>query len=454
MKHVSTTLTLAVVATTTMVLLADAALLAAREADQHEGDARQASLALGGSVARMVQALADAGHPAAATEALVAVEAENPTVSIRWRPRMRLRRPDQFTERGFLHTLVPVPGSRGSIAVEQSLRPLERFRRRTLWGALWMAALLSAASALAIHVTSRFVIRRPLSSILDRLQQIGAGQLAGRLGIARRDEFGTIARRVDEMSEALTTAAAERAAAERERAAARAQVEHSNRLATVGRLAAGMAHELGSPLNVILVRSRMIERDGVPGSQQAVGAAQIARQVDRMTSILRQLLRYARPRQPERQSTDLSSLVRSTIEMLRPSAEISGVRIGHSAPDAIDVFADPGQLEQVLVNLVQNAVQALPDGGDVRVSLEEDRKREHVAIRVEDSGAGVDQALRDHVFDPFFTTKEVGQGTGLGLSVVHGIVQQHGGSITLSDSPLGGACFEVQLPTSRSHSPA
>ncbi len=232
------------------------------------------------------------------------------------------------------------------------------------------------------------------------------------------------------------------------------QVRHQDRLATVGRLAAGIAHELGTPLNVVSGRAKMIE-----GDERALRNAQIiGEQADRMAQIVRQLLDFARRKEPLRASADLRQLTHQTIELLTPIARKNQVRLRIEAADNFPqlVRLDSLAVQQALSNLMVNGIQAMPNGGDLVVRLSREhsappdaadrRPRAFACIRVSDTGKGIPPDALTRVFEPFFSTKEVGEGTGLGLTVVHGIVADHGGFVTV-DSEVGrGTTFGMFIP--------
>ena len=163
-----------------------------------------------------------------------------------------------------------------------------------------------------------------------------------------------------------------------------------------------------------------------------------------MTRIIRQLLDFARRGNSERCSADLASLAKSVLETLRPLAKEHGIELVLAREDAALAYVDPGQLTQVMTNLVMNAIQASPRGGLVRVGLRPERGA--WSLEVSDQGPGIPPELRESVLEPFFTTKEIGEGTGLGLTVVHGIVSEHGGSLEIDSEPGSGCMIRVLLP--------
>ena len=239
------------------------------------------------------------------------------------------------------------------------------------------------------------------------------------------------------------------------------QLRHADRLKTVGRLASGIAHELGTPLNVVAGRAGLIGSGKLDAEQIAESAAAIKLEADKMTTIIRQLLDFARASTPRKLPVDLRTVVRQTIDMIDSIAEKQKVQLIF-APEADEAVAeiDAGQIQQVLTNLAMNAIQAMPQGGQVQFSHptaasgrrpaphegEPDGPSAFYAIEVRDQGVGISEEHMQQLFEPFFTTKEVGAGTGLGLSIAYGIVQEHGGWIDVTSRVGEGSCFTVFLP--------
>ena len=219
----------------------------------------------------------------------------------------------------------------------------------------------------------------------------------------------------------------------------------------------GLAHELGTPLNVVGGRARLIRDGEVEGDEVINSARIVAEQAERMTALIRQLLDFARPRPLHKATLNVTSLAARVCELVGTIARKANVTLLPPAfDDSLRVEADEGQLQQVMTNLVINAIHAMPAGGSVEISA---RRAEHtpppyaasatsswIAIDVRDTGKGMDAETRERIFEPFFTTKDVGEGTGLGLSVSWGIVREHGGWIEVQSTPDNGSTFTVWLP--------
>lgn len=222
------------------------------------------------------------------------------------------------------------------------------------------------------------------------------------------------------------------------------QLRKTERLAELGTLASGMAHEIGTPMNVILGRAELLMRK-TPDETAKRGLQTIVTQVERITKIMNQLLSFARKRPVERRPIDLSIVIKDILEVFQERMKSLNIQTQINInPPVPEVFADPDQMSQVLLNLILNACQAMPDGGTIRIGLQS--RFPNLELTIADSGDGIPRENVSRLFDPFFTTKPVGEGTGLGLTVVHGIIQEHEGSITVDSEPGKGATFHIFLP--------
>lgn len=240
----------------------------------------------------------------------------------------------------------------------------------------------------------------------------------------------------------------ERCEAEAEREILQQQLRHADRLATIGELAAGVAHELNEPLNNVLGFAQLAKKHPDLAAQVRTDIERIEAAALQARSTIRKLLVFARQSPPQLTGVDLNRLIVEGLQFFDTRCVRDGVELKVSlCPDLPEVTGDPSQLTQVLVNLVVNALQAMPDGGQLTVST--GREEESFFFSVEDTGIGMTEDVAAKLFVPFFTTKDVGQGTGLGLPVVHGVVSAHGGTIRVESSPGQGTRMTVQLPLRR-----
>jgi two-component system NtrC family sensor kinase len=487
---VRTTLTrkfiLATMAVVCVVLLGSAIVELRRERLLFEED-------MAHDATTMVGALADAfaerwrsGGRLAARELLRRAEASTGAIRIGWRPledvdidrRARgaggasLEAPLSAVSwrqlqdgEGYLVTAVRLDspdGRHGAILVAESLADEQEYIRGSLRNHLvTLLALLVLGGAGTWFVGQHFV-GRPVELLVHKARRAGSGDLGGPVVVSQRDELGELASEMNQMCDRLAESG-ERVRAESEaRLEALEQLRHAERLGTVGRLASGVAHELGTPLNVVLARAGLI-RAGAGGDEIDQHALAIERQVQRMSQIIRGLLDFSRTSAARKARVSPERLAGATAAMLRPMAHKAGVSIsveltgGAPPPPAV---ADEGQLQQVLTNLVVNAIQASPPGGQVRIAIGsaaagaiplgpggERVDGTALLITVSDDGPGMNDSVLRKVFDPFFTTKPVGEGTGLGLAVSQGIVREHGGFIDVESTEGHGSRFTVVLPT-------
>jgi signal transduction histidine kinase len=351
----------------------------------------------------------------------------------------------------------------GALELSKPFSELEKFARSTMIRNLTAIGVLVLASVPAVVLLGATLLGRPLHRLVAKVRRVGQGDLSGPVRLGGRNELAELGSAINAMCEQL----AESHQQVREETAARittlAQLHHADRLATVGQLASGVAHELGTPLTVVAARAKLIAGQRL-GSAETVDNANIIRaQAERIAGIIRQLLDFAggRPGQPA--AVDLHEIVRRTVDLLTPlagehRAELTVAFDGADAP----VEADAAQIQQVLMNLTVNAIQAMPQGGKVVVRVAHERTKppdqaasesqDYVRLDVIDEGGGIAEENLSRVFEPFFTTKDVGEGTGLGLSISYGIVRQHGGWIGVTSSLGKGSRFSVYLPGKADHS--
>ena len=345
--------------------------------------------------------------------------------------------------------LAPGGETQAAIVAGESLEPRDAFLRANRVRSATTGLVVVMLSGLLAVVLGAWLVERPLQQIRHSVHALGEGKPAPPIQLTRRDELGELAR-------ALNVAGA--------RMAERERLQHVDRLQTIGQLASGVAHELGTPLSVIGVRARLIASGEASGTEAQASALAIVDQSVRMTAIVRQLLDYARRQGSQGALLDVRHVVSGSLGMLEPLAEKHGVQVSVALPeDPIFVRGDQTQLQQVVTNVAMNGIQAMSSGWDVAgrgrpwAGVATRRAwwrtaRDWVRVRVVDDGAGIAPEHQPHVFEPFYTTKPVGEGTGLGLAVVQAIVQEHGGWIVAENEPGHGARFDVFLTPAREES--
>jgi two-component system NtrC family sensor kinase len=223
-----------------------------------------------------------------------------------------------------------------------------------------------------------------------------------------------------------------------------ARLIQAEKLASMGQMAAGIAHEINNPLGVVLMYAHLLKEDLEDGAPGREDAERIIHEAERTRQIVRGILNFARQEKVERKLTDINDLVRSSVSGIIGASQDGKYRVEFRLDEALaPQRVDSSQLRQVFDNIIKNAVEAMPGGGIIRISTEDGEDEFSVAIS--DSGPGISPENLPKMFTPFFTTKKVGKGTGLGLSVCYGIVKMHGGTIQASNMPDGGACFNVRI---------
>jgi len=237
----------------------------------------------------------------------------------------------------------------------------------------------------------------------------------------------------------------ERRETEASQATLQAQLRHADRLVTIGQLAAGVAHELNEPLGSILGFAQLMQKGSDLPQAAAKDLEKIVKASLHAREVIHKLLVFSRQKPPVKVRVNLNRVVSDGLYFLESRCARAGIALcSMLAPDLPEIPADASQLHQVVVNLVVNSIQAMPDGGTL--TIETNAGTEWVSLSVQDTGAGMTNEVREKMFTPFFTTKDVDQGTGLGLAVVHGIVTSHGGSVRVESAPGKGARFEIRLP--------
>jgi signal transduction histidine kinase len=326
---------------------------------------------------------------------------------------------------------------RGSLAMGFSMKEVEqRGSRIARHAGLFALALLLGNSALtAIYVET---LIRPILHLNQSIKRAGRGDLSVRATTSRGDEVGELSRAFNRMMDELEEA--------REMEQTRqSQLAHTEKMAAVGSLAAGVAHEVNNPLGGILtcIESMREHPDDVEMHERYLQL--IHDGLKRIEHIVANLLDFSRQRQMVLEPTSLNHSLRHVIDLVKFQLERGSVAVEMDLDaDEPLVMADHFQMEQLFLNLVLNALQSMPDGGTL--SLRTRRRHDSVVVEVRDSGAGIPEEIRDRIFDPFFTTREVGEGTGLGLAVSDSIVAAHGGMIEVESSVGKGTVFRVAFP--------
>jgi signal transduction histidine kinase len=362
--------------------------------------------------------------------------------------------------RSVLGFMFPLADRRGNLLGAGEVLQLESFiaadARSNLDFILLLSLAMIAATTTTILLVTRLNVTRPIASLVASFRRAGAGDLSARVPVRGGDELARLALEFNGMCERLEEAQRSLDNELRMRQQFEGRLRNADRLAGLGRLSAGLAHEIGTPLNVISGRAESLMRHLGDDAQAARSLQDISAQTERIVRIVRDMLDFARMKAPLRVPTPLEDVVQVVLELAAPQLESGRVAVDVRIPgDLPAVVADGDQLQQVFLNLVLNALDAMQGGGTLRVRAAQrtcphpdqgGSPRRWVAIDFEDTGIGIPPENRDRLFDPFFTTKEPGKGTGLGLSVSYGIVEEHGGWFELDSAPGKGTRMSVFLP--------
>lgn len=345
----------------------------------------------------------------------------------------------------------------GAVVVREPLDDIDKL----VWSDILLSALgiglILVFGLVASLVLGRWLVGRPIAVLVASARRIGHRDFLHPIELTRADELGQLAAEMNAMSQELAQALAAIALESEARIRAVEQLRHADRLSTIGQLAAGVAHELGTPLSVVSGHAQMIAEREVVGDAVLDSARTIDRESMRMSRIVRQLVDFARRKGPVGTICEPRAVVHRCLGLLAPLIERSNVRcVLDEVGDGQEahVLIDEDSLQQALTNLIVNAVQAMPDGGSLGLAVsrvmasppevEPSLPKPCVRLDVRDTGPGIPADIRPHIFEPFVTTKPPGDGTGLGLAVVDGIVSDHGGWICVDDRS-GGTTFSIFL---------
>jgi two-component system, NtrC family, sensor kinase len=330
----------------------------------------------------------------------------------------------------------------GTLQVTRKRRDFEEFMARIRVRGFFLIGAGLLLVLVVVILGYHGAIGRSLLHFTASIRRVEEGDREHRASIRRPNEVAVVANSFNAMLDSMAVAQ-ERV---REEQASRAKLERelrqSEKLAAVGRLATGLAHELGTPLSVVDGHAQRALRATDLEPALADRMRTIRREVERMSTLVAQLLDYGRTDPRRHSPVSAEQLTRSTVAALEHEADAHGVSVEIAQRDDVTIVANEARLQQALVNLVKNAIHAAR--GHVRIAWREHGER--VELVVEDDGLGVAPEACDRLFEPFFTTKDVHEGTGLGLSIVHSVATEHGGAVSHGRAELGGARFVFAVP--------
>jgi signal transduction histidine kinase len=352
-----------------------------------------------------------------------------------------------------LFHIAPVRGRDGSpvaaLELVQVPRDIVPQRRAAVWDVWLRLGLVAVAVAASIGIALQRQVFDRLSRLTHAIIRLKEGDHDARAPVDGRDELGRVAESFNEMATELDIAR-RRLQMESERAVDLQQhLRHAERLAIVGKLASGVAHEVGTPLNIISGRAEMVLDTLDPGDARRAELTSIVKQIGRISGIIRTLLDTARQQKPMVEAVSISDTLEHVWPLMQHVARRRSVTLAASISGGLPaLLADPNQLQQVLINIIINALEATPSGGTVNVSATKTDRQDSagITVTVEDTGCGVSEADQKHIFEPFFSTKPTSEGTGLGLTISRDIIDAHGGAITLTSREGIGTTVTVWLP--------
>jgi len=356
----------------------------------------------------------------------------------------------------------------GVLDIVYPLEKIDKKIRASTIATLGLALGFVISAALLVSFLVNRMVYLPLRDLEQGASRLAAGDLEKSIPIRSHDELGQLAASFNSMTEALRRSRAELkewgstleekvAGATRELQLAQAETARGEKLASVGLLAAGIAHELNSPLTGVLTFSHLVRKQLPDGSPEAEDLDLVIQETKRCASIIRRLLDFAREKTPEKKFSDINKLIAESVQLIEQAAHVEDIDIIMDLDkDLPEIWIDEDLIKQVFMNILVNAQHAI--GGEGRITVRSRYCPEYqnpqvaagpvpmVEISIADTGCGIPEEHLQRIFDPFFTTKAVGKGTGLGLSVSHGTVRAHGGEIEVRSTVGEGSEFRIYLP--------
>ena len=273
-------------------------------------------------------------------------------------------------------------------------------------------------------------------------RQLAKGNLEYQVKVKSKDEIGELGETFNLMASSL------KERDERSKEYTQQQIMKSERLATLGQLAAGVAHEINNPLGTISLYAKMtVDELGKDDDSCRENLKVVMKHINRAGRIVKDLLEFARQAEPEMRTLNINDVLRKAIAIITHPAELQNIKLNKNlAPELCHIQGDSDKLQQVFVNIIINAIQAMPKGGELTAATRFTEDNAFVKMEISDTGCGIPEEHLSKLFDPFFSTKETGKGTGLGLSVSLGIIEKHNGTIDVKSKVGAGSMFTITLP--------
>lgn len=345
----------------------------------------------------------------------------------------------------------------GMLYVGMLERPYIDSRNRVMLTFTGIACLCVVLLLIILYFSTSRIIN-PLQNMVDATKKISSGDLSHKINVKSRDEIGHLAVSFNRMTDNLQTAneelvdwgkTLEKKVEERTKEIRdmQHQMIQSEKLASLGKLSASIAHEINNPLGSVLIYSHLMFEEMDEKDENYENVRKIIKETTRCKNIVKDLLEFARSREPRKDTLNINERLENSLDIISKHAAFQNVKITkHLTPRLPEIVADGDQLQQVFMNIAINACEAMDGKGDLTLRTYKDSIGENITVEIKDTGCGISKEVLDRLFEPFFTTKEVGRGTGLGLAVSYGIIMRHSGTIDVESEEGKGTTFTIKLP--------
>ncbi len=339
------------------------------------------------------------------------------------------------------------------LELSQSLNYISILKQKAVYRIIFISILLLISGFILVWVFGIKYISKPLDILTKRMKKISSNDFTKEETLKTKDELYELEKAINSMCEKLELSRKNLDYETEKRIQVLEELKHSERLATIGKISSGIAHEIGTPLNVIQGRASMIINEKLNQNEIKDFSKIIIDQAKKMTDIIQQLLNYARIEVTDFKKNDIIKLINNSIILLSPIIKKSNIEINFNRKfSEFELIIDSTSVQQVITNILMNAIDAMPDGGKIEISIDEkeliynEKLKKYFEIKITDNGEGIPEENLERIFDPFFTTKKKEKGTGLGLSISNNIIESHKGFIKVESKINKGSVFSIYLP--------